>query len=191
MSDSNITVMGNVASDVRSRASGSTTVASFRLASQRRYFNRHAGRWVDDEAAFYRVVCWRATAEHVAACVKKGEPVIVYGRVRLKDWTDDKGNRRTDVEIEAFNVGYDLARGTAAFTRTRRQVQQDSDADPLEDIRSEQRASVDDEIVVDPTTGEVFSVRQLQRDRDAGDQPSRPLESVPKQEPAEPAELAA
>jgi single-strand DNA-binding protein len=165
MSDANITVMGNVASDVQSRPAHGGFVTSFRLASQRRYFNRRLGRWVEEEAAFYRIVCWRSLAENVRDCVKKGEPVVVQGRLKLKDWTDEDGHTRTDAEIDAWSVAYDLMRGTAAFTRTRRQTLVTHDDDPLDAIRSQQRAHVGEEVIVDSQTGEIFQAGELQRDQ--------------------------
>lgn len=166
MSDANVTIIGNVASDVQSYPiNNGSRVSSFRLASQRRYYNRRTGRWVEDPAAFYRVVCWRTLAANVAESVRKGEPVVVHGRLRLNDWIDDDGHRRTDAEVDAWSVGYDLMRGTAVFTRSRRQTQAGDDDDPLDHIRSEQRARAEDDVIVDPDTGEMFSIAQLQRER--------------------------
>ncbi|PSK96644.1 single stranded DNA-binding protein [Haloactinopolyspora alba] len=167
MSDATVTVTGNVASDVQTVPVRKEEVASFRLASQRRYLNRRTGRWVDDEPSFYRIVCWRpALAENVAKSVKKGEPVVVQGRLKLKDWTDANGNQRTDAEIDAWSVAYDLVRGTAEFTRTRRQLlNRTDDGDPLDALRSEQRARAEDEVIEDPATGEMFHVSELQRER--------------------------
>lgn len=172
MSEANVTVVGNVASDVKSYPANNGSVTSFRLASQRRYYNRRTGRWVEEEAAFYRIVCWRGLAEHVGQCVKKGEPVVVHGRLKLKDWTDDTGQRHTDAEIDAWSVAYDLGKGTAVFTRTRKQAQASTEDDPLDHIRTEQRASAGDDVIVDPVTGEMFSVSDLQRDRAEDEAPA-------------------
>ncbi|TDD98287.1 single-stranded DNA-binding protein [Jiangella asiatica] len=161
MSDTNVTVTGNVASDVQSKPTPGGALTSFRLASQRRFYNRRTGRWVDDDPAFYRVVCWRSLAENVRDCLRKGEPVVVQGRLKLKDWTDSQGHTRTDAEIDAWSVGYDLMRGTAVFTRSRRQVTVEDDEDPLDLIRSQQRANAAQDVIVDPSTGEVFTVSQL------------------------------
>lgn len=165
MSDTNVTIIGNVASDVQYHVTRGGLLASFRLASQRRYLNRRIGRWVEEEASFYRIVCWRSLAENVRDCVKKGEPVIVQGRMKLKDWTDDDGHKRTDAEVDAWSVSYDLMRGTAQFTRTQRQVAAAGEDDPLDHIRSEQRARAGEEVIVDPATGEMFSVGELQHER--------------------------
>lgn len=175
MSDTNVTVIGNVASDVQSKPTPTGVVTSFRLASQRRYYNRRAGRWVDDDPAFYRVVCWRSLAENVRDCVRKGEPVVVQGRLKLTDWTDEKGHTRTDAEVDARSIGYDLMRGTAVFTRSRRQVVvADDGEDPLDHIRSEQRANAAHDVIVDPSTGEVFTVSQLRGAEDRPGAEARP-----------------
>ena len=56
---------------------------------------------------------------HVAASVRKGDPVIVVGRLRTSVWTKD-GQTRERLGLEAETVGHDLSRGTAIFRRASR-----------------------------------------------------------------------
>jgi single-strand DNA-binding protein len=65
------------------------------------------------------VSCWRTLADHVVASVHKGDPVVVAGRLRVREWTD--GDRQgTHVDIEARSVGHDLSHGVTRFERLRR-----------------------------------------------------------------------
>ena len=72
-------------------------VARFRLAvtESRRNANRE---WVND-TQWFNVVAWGAQADHVLKNVKKGLRVAVNGTLRNNDWTDDKGQRHSSVEV--------------------------------------------------------------------------------------------
>jgi single-strand DNA-binding protein len=122
MNETMISIAGNVATDVRFvRSDRGTSLASFRLASTSRRFDRSQGGWVDGHTTYVTVVCWRALAENVAASLHKGEPVVATGRLRVEPWERDDGRSGTSVEVEAQVVGHDLSRGTTAFRRTRRE----------------------------------------------------------------------
>lgn len=117
MNETVVTLVGNVATEIRSaRSREGVAVASFRIASTTRRFERGKG-WTDVDTIFVTVVCWRQLAEHVASSLAKGEPVIVTGRLRIRQWSTDDGRSGTAVELEAQAAGHDLSRGVAAFTR--------------------------------------------------------------------------
>lgn len=120
MNEVSVTVVGNVVSEVRSAVTrNGTVVASFRIVSSERRFDRATGEWSDGEAMYLGVSCWRAMAENVAASVHKGDPVVVNGRLRVRDWEKD-GKRGREIEVDAASVGHDLARGISTFARTAR-----------------------------------------------------------------------
>jgi len=121
VNETQVTVCGNVASDVRFvRTDHELAIASFRLASTDRRYERGKG-WVDGETIYLTVTCFRALAEHVASSVSKGQPVIVTGRLRVRTWKKDE-RQGLSVEVEAQGVGHDLARGTSMFRRAERPV---------------------------------------------------------------------
>ena len=65
MSDGIITLVGNVASDVRTiKSERGTAITSFRFAHTPRRIDRQTGRWGDGPTSFYGVTCWRSLAEH-------------------------------------------------------------------------------------------------------------------------------
>jgi len=118
VNETHVTFIGNVATDIRSTNSrDGVPIVSFRLASTTRRFERGKG-WCDVDTIFVTIVCWRHLAEHVASSFTKGDPVIVTGRLRMRQWTADDGRSGTAVEMEAVAAGHDLSRGTGAFTRT-------------------------------------------------------------------------
>ncbi len=122
MNEIHCTVVGNAVSDVRSAVTKTGHhVASFRMAATTRRFNRESNRWEDLDTSFLSVSCWRALADHVVASIHKGDPVVVVGRLRVREYVDSQGRAAISVEVEASSVGHDLGRGTSAFERTRRE----------------------------------------------------------------------
>ena len=122
MSDAFITLIGNIASEIRSiNTDRGTAITSFRFAQTPRRIDRQTGRWGDGPTSFFGVTCWRGLAEHVAASLHKGDPVVLFGRLRIRDWKNPDGRSGRDAEIDAISIGHDLSRGTSRFTRVTRE----------------------------------------------------------------------
>lgn len=113
-----ITLTGLVATDPRHLiTTEGLAITNFRLASTQRRFDKKEGKWVDGDTNWYTITTFRQLALNVAACAKKGERVIVTGKLKLRSW--DNGERAgMNVDVEADAVGHDLAWGTATFSRT-------------------------------------------------------------------------
>lgn len=113
-----IATTGLVATDPRENTSASgAAITSFRMASISRRFNRETGAWEDNQPNWFTVNCYRKIAEHAAASLKKGDRIVVRGRLRIRDW--DNGERSgTSMEIDADSIGHDLMFGTSSFERT-------------------------------------------------------------------------
>ncbi|GAA2791341.1 single-stranded DNA-binding protein [Kitasatospora paracochleata] len=115
MNETLVTMVGNVASSVTyGQTPAGVPVANFRMAATERRFDRGAGDWVDGDTTWVTVVAWRWLATNLVSSVNKGDPVMVSGRLRVREWGEE-GRRRTAVEIDARTVGHDLSRGTSAF----------------------------------------------------------------------------
>lgn len=112
-----ITLTGVVATIPRSLTTREgLAITSFRLASSQRRFDRGLDKWVDGDTNWYTITTFRQLAANAAVSVKKGERIVVTGRLRIRDWaTDEKAG--TSIDIEADAVGHDLTWGTAAFSR--------------------------------------------------------------------------
>src|SRR5260221_5339167 len=52
----------------------------------------------------------------ISASLRKGDPVIVRGRLKTRAWNDN-GMTRTAHEIEADAIGHDMAYGWSHFMR--------------------------------------------------------------------------
>jgi len=96
--------------------------AKLRIAYTARRHNRETGEWTDGTTTFVNVQCWRQLADNVTMSLRKGEPVLVMGRLRIRSYNDSEGKSRTAVEVEASSVGHDLTRGVAHFARAHRSV---------------------------------------------------------------------
>lgn len=118
-----ITVTGNVVSDPEQRPlRGDETVTSFRVAASHRRFDAQTNTWVDAYTNFYSVSVFRALGVNAYAALKKGQRVIVTGRLRLKEW--DNGTRKgVAAEIDADSVGHDLMFGITTFHPAGRTVE--------------------------------------------------------------------
>ncbi|MFE5796000.1 single-stranded DNA-binding protein [Streptomyces sp. NPDC056503] len=119
MNDTTVTLVGNVATapDYRETAAGS--VARFRFAVTARRWDRERAVWTDGATSFYTVSAWRALGSNLMASVSVGEPLVVHGRLKVREDERD-GQRKTFVDVDALAVGHDLSRGTAAFRRISR-----------------------------------------------------------------------
>ncbi|MEV4611932.1 single-stranded DNA-binding protein [Kitasatospora sp. NPDC049258] len=117
MNETLVTMVGNVASVVSyAQTAAGVPVANFRMATTERRFDRGSGDWVDGDTSWVTVVAWRWLATNLVSSVSKGDPVVVSGRLRVKEWEEEE-RRRAVVEIDARVVGHDLSRGTSAFRR--------------------------------------------------------------------------
>ncbi|MEV0701528.1 single-stranded DNA-binding protein [Saccharopolyspora sp. NPDC050389] len=111
MFETQVTVAGYVITEpvVRETPNGNRVV-SFRVAATSRRFDRDTEEWVDGDRFLATVNCWKRLADGVAATLGKGDPVLVTGRLRTREY-ETGGQWRTVVELEASAVGLDLARG--------------------------------------------------------------------------------
>lgn len=96
-----ICIMGRLTRDPEMRKTGSgIAVANFSVAVDRDFKNESG----EKETDFIDCVAWRHTADFVSKYMKKGSLVVVAGRLQIRPWTDDDGNKRRTTEIVAENV---------------------------------------------------------------------------------------
>lgn len=169
MSEFVVTVTGNVATDIRTATTKQgVALASFRLAITPRRFDRDKG-WHDAPTSYVTVTCWRTLALHAHASLGKGQPLVVMGRVTVKEWHAKDGARGgTDVEIDAITLGHDLTKGTSMFRKAVKAAQ------PEPDDREEARESLS------------ASLREVPADRSAEQSREQSPEQSPGQSPQTP-----
>ncbi|TJY67444.1 single-stranded DNA-binding protein [Arthrobacter sp. CAU 1506] len=113
-----ITVRGVLGTEVqRKRTKKGDAVAEFRLASSGDWLNRDTGEWVKGVTNWYTVQAFRGLAENLWRSLAKGDPVVVTGKLKLRQWELQDGRRGTSPEIDADSIGHDLRRGTAEFIK--------------------------------------------------------------------------
>ena len=107
-----IVLIGRVTADPELRYTGSgIPVANFRIAVDRSFTSSSGERQTD----FINIVAWRQRAEFSANYLTKGRLVAVDGRLQIREWTTQEGQRRQTAEVVADEVrGLDRPREEGA-----------------------------------------------------------------------------
>jgi single-strand DNA-binding protein len=95
---------------------------NMRVAWTPRRMDRVTGEWIDMSTNFLTVYAYRKLAENAATCLRKGDPVVLRGRVSTRDFEDKNGHPRTALEVDAISFGHDMTRGVSTFQRVRPQT---------------------------------------------------------------------
>jgi single-strand DNA-binding protein len=115
--DTMVTLQGHVGGDVQLRTAGESCVANIRVACTPRRYQRRTDEWVNGTTQWYTVNAWRALGEHCARSLRRGDPVIVHGRLHARTYINKHNVEVLTFEIEALMVGHDLSRGISQFIR--------------------------------------------------------------------------
>jgi single-strand DNA-binding protein len=136
-----ITISGNLTADPELRYTpAGTAAATFNVASNPRVRDS-TGNWADGEPVFYRVTTWRDAAENVAESLRRGDPVLVVGRIRANVWEDREGNKRRDNVITADSVAVPLDRHRVRLVKVTRERAAEPASEPQEPAESEPGAT--------------------------------------------------
>ena len=119
--DTQITIVGNLVDDPELRFTpAGQPVARFRVASTPRFRDNASGEWKDGDSLFLTCNVWRQAAENVAESLQRGMRVVVYGRLRQRNYETKEGEKRTVYEVEVDDVGPSLRNASAKVTRANR-----------------------------------------------------------------------
>lgn len=95
---------GRLTRDPETRFAGDgTPIAEFGLAFHRRYRGRDGQP--AEETGFVSVRCYARLAEVCGTYLKKGSPVLVEGRLQMREWKGAQGSGQR-LEIRADNVHF-------------------------------------------------------------------------------------
>jgi single-strand DNA-binding protein len=112
---------GNLTADPELRFTPSgAAVASFTVAATSRTFDKTANQWRDGEALFLRCTLWRQAAENLAESLRRGDRVIITGRLRQRSFQTREGDKRTMIELDVDEIGASLKFTTLKLTNTDR-----------------------------------------------------------------------
>lgn len=115
--DAQVWLTGRVGGEVELRDAASPW-ATFRLGCTPRTVR--GGEWGDEQTIWVTVSCSHRLAEHVRLSLHKGDPVIVVGRLRSRQWVDANGVEHEQLQVRASTVGHDLTGGCSNFYRLKR-----------------------------------------------------------------------
>ncbi len=65
---------------------------------------RNGGEWDDRLDGFFTAVIWREHGENVAESLRKGDRVLVMGRLTSRSYEDKEGKTRWVTEVQAEEV---------------------------------------------------------------------------------------
>jgi single-strand DNA-binding protein len=101
MSNPTVTVVGRIGQDPEAVGSNGLRL---RVATNDRVKNDTTGEWEDKNTSWWTVKAWRRLAEQSKDVLKKGQEVIIVGKVYEENWTDKDGIKRTSYEINAESI---------------------------------------------------------------------------------------
>lgn len=126
-------LIGRLTRDPELRYTGNNTaVASFTIAVNRTYTNQAGER----EADFIPVVVWRRQAESVKNYLSQGSQVAVEGRIQVRNYDDQNGQRRYVTEVIADSVEFigskrdNQSSGTSNYSNQSSPAQSNQPAEP-------------------------------------------------------------
>lgn len=97
-----VVLMGRLVADPELRHTpNNVAVTTFRIAVDRAY-----SKGTDKQADFIDITAWRQTAEFVCRYFTKGSMIAVQGSLRVDNYTDKDGNKRTKYAVQADNVSF-------------------------------------------------------------------------------------
>ena len=102
-----VQILGNLARDPELRFTKTgRAVATFTVAATNTYIDS-ATNETKEQTAFINCVAWGKTGEAVGNC-KKGERLLVNGRIQTRSYEDSNGQKRYVTEVVADFVGKKL-----------------------------------------------------------------------------------
>jgi single-strand DNA-binding protein len=134
-------LVGRIATDPAMRHTPTgAEVAVFRIAVGRPGYRTEAGGPPQPGTDFIDVVTWREQAVFVGTCLKKGDLIVLEGRLHVRTWETHDGQKHRVVEVVASRV-------QALESRAQRQQR---DAPPAPAGAPDDEPPPDDDTCADP-----------------------------------------
>ena len=110
MSFANITMKGRLGRDPELKQVGQNQVCKLAVATSERWNDQSGQR--QEKTTWHNVEYWGKQAETVAKFFKKGDEIIVIGKVTSDEWTDQQGQKRTAQKVKGTE--FDFVGGSQA-----------------------------------------------------------------------------
>ena len=96
-------LIGNLTHDPElTETPSGVSVCKFSIAVKRAYSQGEG----ESQTDFFNCTAWRGLAETIARYTKKGNKIAVVGSIQLRNYEDNKGIKRTAVEIIVQDVEF-------------------------------------------------------------------------------------
>jgi single-strand DNA-binding protein len=100
-----VILIGRLASDPEMKYTPSgIAVTQFRLAVNRPMSAEARQNGQEKQADFISIVAWRQSAEYAHNYLSKGRLVAVEGRLQIREWQTQEGQKRRDAEVVVDNL---------------------------------------------------------------------------------------
>jgi single-strand DNA-binding protein len=100
-----VVLIGRLATDPELKYTPSgIAVTQFRIAVDRPMSAEARSNGQEKQADFISIVAWRQSAEFAANYLGKGRLVAVEGRLQVREYTTNDGQKRRDAEVVADNL---------------------------------------------------------------------------------------
>ena len=102
-----IILTGFVGKDAESRTfENGGKVANFTFATTERGYTLQNGTQVPEQTDWHNVVCHKGLAEFAEKWARKGQPFLITGRVRYREYTNQAGEKRYITEVIARSIEF-------------------------------------------------------------------------------------
>ncbi len=101
-----ITLLGRLGGDpVQKTTQNGKIVVNFSVATARRFQATDASE-PQEETQWHKIVVWGKRAESCSKYLKKGNPVLIEGRLQSRDYEGVDGVKRKTFEINADTINF-------------------------------------------------------------------------------------
>lgn len=116
MNEVTLTLSGNVVSEpIAKQTKNGDAFLTFRMAVNEKRWTQDG--WQEGEPQFFSVTAFRSLAANAYHSLKKGQAVIVSGRLRITQYEGKDGTMRTSAQVDAHDIGASLRFGQTTFAK--------------------------------------------------------------------------
>lgn len=96
-----VMLIGNLGKDPEIKTfEGGNSLARFPIATSESYTNKQSNEKVT-QTEWHTIVLRRGLAEVAEKYLKKGDKIYIEGKIKTRNWEDDRGEKRYSTEIQA------------------------------------------------------------------------------------------
>lgn len=143
----NLTMVGRVVKDPQLTSTVTGDLVRLRVVSRERRFDEQSGTWVDGEEYGVNVACWGGLARGVMDLVRKGDPLVICGRLSTRRVErEEKVDYFTDLRADVVAIDVAKANGRVKHVPPNERVADEPAADyPGPEPTEEMAALLDDD----------------------------------------------